>query len=92
MKEEKKTKQEQYVKRGDKSGHGERYDSVYEENLRHLIDEVSKHKIILLTTRRTKEKLELDLELSKKKANDVFEDVAISSQRQPNTGRAEIML
>ena len=37
---------------------------------------MSKHKIILLTTRRTKKKLEQYLELSKKKANDAFEDVA----------------
>ena len=32
--------------------------------------------MILLTTRRTKEKLEQALDLSKKKANDAFEDVA----------------
>ena len=32
--------------------------------------------MILLTTRRTKEKLEQALELSKKKANYAFEDVA----------------
>ena len=34
-----------------------------------------KHKMILLTTRHTKEKLELALEVSKKKANYAFEDV-----------------
>ena len=38
MKEEKKTKQEQDGKRGEKSGHGEIDDSFYEENLRQLID------------------------------------------------------
>ena len=32
--------------------------------------------MVLLTTRRTKKKLEWALELSKKKANNVFEDVA----------------
>ena len=37
---------------------------------------MSKHKIILLTTRGTKENLERALELSKEKANDDFEDVA----------------
>ena len=57
VKEEKKTKQEQDGKHGETSGRGERYDSVYEENMRRLIDEVSKHKMILLSTRRTKEKL-----------------------------------
>ena len=36
---------------------------------------MSKHKIILLTARQTKENLERALELSKKKENDVFEDV-----------------
>ena len=41
-----------------------------------LIDEVSKHKMVLLSTRRIKEKLEQALELSKKKSNDTFEDVA----------------
>ena len=38
---------------------------------------MSKHKIILLTISCTKEKIERALELSKKKANDAFEDVAI---------------
>ena len=33
--------------------------------------------MILLTTRRTKEKLEQALDISKKMANDTFEDVAI---------------
>ena len=33
-------------------------DSVYEDNLRHLIDEASKQMMILLTTRRTEEKVE----------------------------------
>ena len=77
MKEEKKKKQkqEQDEKRGENSGHGERDDSVYEEKLRRLIYEVSKHKMILLTTSHTKEKLELDLELSKETSNDTFEDV-----------------
>ena len=44
MKEEKKKnkKQEQDGNRGENSGHGERYESVYEEKLRRLIDEVSK--------------------------------------------------
>ena len=37
--------------------HRERYDSVYEENLRNLIYEVTKHKMIVLTTILTKEKL-----------------------------------
>ena len=54
MKEEKKKNQEQDGKRGENIGHGEIDDSVYEEKMRRLIDEVSKHKIILLTTRRTK--------------------------------------
>ena len=76
MKEENKTKQEQDGKSGENSGHGKIDDSVYEEKLRRLIDEVSKHKMILLTTRRTKEKLERALELSNKKANDAFEGVA----------------
>ena len=58
MKEEKKKNQEQDGKRGENIGHGEIDDSVYEEKMRRLIDEVSKHKIILLTTRRTKKKLE----------------------------------
>ena len=58
MKEEKKIKQDQDIKRGYKSSHVETYDSVYGENMRRLIDEVSKHKMILLTTRRKKEKLE----------------------------------
>ena len=75
MKEEERKKEEQDGKRGENSGHGEIHDSVYKENLRRLIDEVSKHKIILLTTRRTKEKLERALEISKKKENDTFEDV-----------------
>ena len=39
------------------SGHGERYGSVYEENLTRLISEMLKQNMILLTTRRTKEKL-----------------------------------
>ena len=39
------------------SGNGERNVSVYEENLRRLISEVLKHKMILLTTRHTKETL-----------------------------------
>ena len=43
-----------------------------------LIDEVSKHKMVLLSTRRIKEKLEQALELSKKKSNDTFEDVVRS--------------
>ena len=37
---------------------------------------MSKHKMILLTTRRRKEKLERALDLSKKKANYAFEYVA----------------
>ena len=76
MKEEKKTKQKQDRKHGEKSGHVEKDDRVYEEKLRRLIYEVSKNKMILLTTRRTKEKLEWALEISKKKKNDTFEDVA----------------
>ena len=76
MKEEKKKNQEQDGKRGDNSSHGERDESVYEEKLRRLIYEVSKNKMILLTTRRTKEKLERALELSKKNTNDAFEGVA----------------
>ena len=36
------------------SGHGEINGSVYKENLRRLISEVLKHKIILLTTIHTK--------------------------------------
>ena len=76
MKEEKKTNQEQDGKRRENIVRGERDDSVYEENLRCLIDWVSKHKMILLTTRRTKEKLERAFDLSKKKSNDAFEDVA----------------
>ena len=76
MKEEKKTKKEQYGKREENIGNRERDDNVYEDNLRRLIYEVSKHKIILLITRRTKENLERYLDLSKKKANDAFEDVA----------------
>ena len=77
MKEENKKnqKQDQDGNRGENSGHGERDYCVYEEKLRRLIDEVSKHKMILLTTRRTKEKLERVLELSKNKENDTFEDV-----------------
>ena len=58
MKEEKKTKQEQDGKRGENSCHGEIDESVYEEKLRRLIYEVSKHKMILLTIRRTRENLE----------------------------------
>ena len=54
MKEEKKKKQDQDGTRGENSGHGERDNSVYEDKLRRLIDEVSKHKIILLTARHTK--------------------------------------
>ena len=61
--------------------------------MRRLIDEVSKHKIILLTTRITKEKLERALELSKKTADYYFEDVdklerevRISIKMQPNPG------
>ena len=73
MREEKKKKKEQDEKHGKNSGHGEIDASVYEEKLRRLIDEVS---MILLTTRRTKEKLEQALDLSKKKTNDAFEDVA----------------
>ena len=78
MKEEnnKNQKQEQDGKRGENSGHGERDDSVYKEKMIRLIDEVSKHKMVLLSTRRIKEKLEQALELSKKKSNDTFEDVA----------------
>ena len=38
------------------SGHGERYGSVYEENMKRLIYEVLKNKMILLTLRHTKEK------------------------------------
>ena len=75
MKEEKKTKKEQYGKREENIGNRERDDNVYEDNLRRLIYEVSKHKMILLTTRRTKENLERALEISKQKANDTFEDV-----------------
>ena len=58
---------------GEKSVHKEIDESVYEEKLRRLIDELSKHKRILLTKRRTKGKLEQSLELSKKKVNDTFE-------------------
>ena len=76
MKEEKNKNQEQDGKRGDNSGHVERNDIVFEEKLRLLLEEVSKHKIILFTTKRTKEKLEWDLELSIKNTDDVFEDVA----------------
>ena len=47
MKEEKKKNQEQDGNPGEDTGHGERYDSVYEDNLRYLIDEVSKQKILL---------------------------------------------
>ena len=72
MKEEKKKKQEKDGKRGENIHHGEREESVYEEKLRRLIDEVSEHKMILLTTSHTKEKLERALELSNKKANDTF--------------------
>ena len=43
--------------------------------LRRLIDEVSEHKMILLTTSHTKEKLERALELLNKKSNDAYEDV-----------------
>ena len=99
MKEEKKTKQEQDGKRGKNSGHGERDDSVYEENLRRLIDKVSKHKMILLTIRCTKEKLERALDISKKKADDAFKYVASlegnvgrSIKSQPKPGRTEIIL
>ena len=78
MKEEKKKKQnqEQDGKRGENISHVEIVESVYEEQLRRLIDEVPKHKMLLLTTRLTKEKLEQALELSKKKSNNTFEYVA----------------
>ena len=55
--------------------------------------------MILLNTRRTKEKLEQYLELSNKKANDAFEDmdrlegrVRNSMKRNTKTGRTEIMI
>ena len=78
MKEEnnKNQKQEQDGKRGENSGHGESEDSVNEENMRRLIYEVPKQNMVLLTTSCTKEKLKRALDLSKKKANDTFEDVA----------------
>ena len=76
VKEEKKTKQEQDGKHGETSGRGERYDSVYGEKLIRLIYEVSKHKMILLTTRRKKEKSEQSLEISNKNSNYAFEYVA----------------
>ena len=52
MKEEKKKNQNQELdgKCGENSGHVERDDSIYEEKLRRLIDEVSKQKMILLNT------------------------------------------
>ena len=37
---------------------------------------MSKHNMLLLPTRRAKENLEQALEISKKKADDAFEDVA----------------
>ena len=55
--------------------------------------------MVLLTTRRTKEKLERALDLSKKKENDAFKDVAMleravenSIDRNLNSGMVEIML
>ena len=63
IKDKKKQNKEQDGKRGENSGHGEINKSVYEEKLKRLIDEVSKYKMILLTTRRTKEKLERALEI-----------------------------
>ena len=53
-----------------------RYDSVYEEKSRRLIHEVLNYKIILVHTRRTKEKLEEALDSPEKKSDDSFEDLA----------------
>ena len=63
IKEEGKTKQEHAGNRGENSGHGEKYGSVYELKPKLLINEVSKHKIILLNTRCTRENLEQSLVL-----------------------------
>ena len=59
-----------------------------------IIDEASKHEMILLTTRRTKESWNRIWSSQRKRQNDAFEDLAMldvklgrSSKRNPNTGR-----
>ena len=67
--------------------------------MRRLIDEVSKHRMILLTIIRTKKKLGKSLDISNKNSYDFFEDVArlegklgISSKSHPRPGITEKML
>ena len=56
-------------------GHRVRYYIIYEEELRRLIDKDSKHKMILLNTRGTKERFERALKVPNKMEYSAFEDV-----------------